>query len=370
MTIKPRISKRYGKQYLLSIRLPNGKQIRQSFSSKADAERVALELSRGDKRTAAGRGFATREDTPFLSDLIEKRLAALTGAEKTRAERVLNELAALLPPAIRVDQLNKALLHRFVEKRFKDKGRTGKPVKPQSIDRELNIICATLNAAELYYPALEQWRPPRMPRPKILDGPRARVWSEHEIKTVLGALLEPRRRLERARAQAARYRVGRISQFCLLTGLRTGEVAKLKKENIDWHSRKLRVKQGKTGNYKTVGPLFEALEILKEFAGRSATEYVFFQGPNIPPKFYRTLREACDRVGVLYGRDVDGGLRLYDARHTATTEGMEAGINPATIKAWMGWSDSAFLTHYGHPTEASREQLGRRLEELAGKKIA
>jgi hypothetical protein len=31
-------------------------------------------------------------------------------------------------------------------------------LKPQSIDRELNIIVAMFNQAENYFPALDQWR--------------------------------------------------------------------------------------------------------------------------------------------------------------------------------------------------------------------
>jgi len=48
---------------------------------------------------------------------------------------------------------------------------------------------------------------------------------------------------------------------------------------------------------------------------------------------------------------------------------MDEHINPATIKKWMGWSDSAFLTHYGHATDKSRAQLGEVLERLAGKVV-
>jgi len=66
-------------------------------------------------------------------------------------------------------------------------------LKPQSIDRELNIIVAMFNQAENYFPALDQWRPPRIPRPKIIDGRRERTWSEHEIKVVLGELFAPKR---------------------------------------------------------------------------------------------------------------------------------------------------------------------------------
>ena len=149
------------------------------------------------------------------------------------------------------------------------------------------------------------------------------------------------------------------------------ELVAIRKTDIDWQAKEVRIEQGKTGNVKTIGPLGPAsMEILKEFCNESETQQVFFQGRNITPKFYRILREACQRAGVLYGRDVPGGLRLYDARHTATTHLLDEGVSPATVKDWMGWSDSAFVLYYGHATRKSRAKAGRSLERLAGKKIA
>lgn len=158
--------------------------------------------------------------------------------------------------------------------------------------------------------------------------------------------------------------------FVLTTGVRTGEMAAIRKQDINWQTRKLRVEQGKTGNVKVLGPLFgPAMDILKEFADKSETEFVFFKGKNVPPKFYKILKRACERAGVLYGRDVRGGLRLYDARHTATTQMLEDGVSPATVREWMGWADSSFVLYYSHATEKSREKAGRSMEKW-GKRIA
>jgi integrase len=165
--------------------------------------------------------------------------------------------------------------------------------------------------------------------------------------------------------------VGRIVQFCLLNGVRTGELAKIRKQDIDWRRRKIRIEQGKTGRVKTIGPMFNsALAILKECCGLSKTDYVFFRGPNIPPKFYKILKRACERAGVRYGRGVEGGLVLYDSRHTATTKMLESGVPPRTVMEWMGWADKTFVLYYSVVTEESREKAGRAMERFAGKKIA
>lgn len=362
--ITPYFSVRYKrKRYRLDITLRNGKRFRRSFDKKSDAEAVYNKLRHDE--TARRYGLPTTMDRVFFSDLIENRLGALSGPERTRAKRVLNGLLALLSPGLCVDEVNKASIQNYVEQRFND------GLKAQSIDRELNIIAATLNSVDLYYPQLEQWRPPRMPRPKIIGGRRERLWSTGEIKAVLGELYAPRREEEQQQSAIARFRVGRIVQFCLLNGVRTGELAKIRKQDIDWHSRKIRIEQGKSGNVKMVGPLFDsALSILREFYQSSETEYVFFRGKNIPPKFYKTLKRACERAGVPYGKNTPGGLVLYDSRHTATTRMLESGVPPRTVMEWMGWADKTFVMYYSVVTERSREKAGRAMEKFAGKQIA
>jgi len=56
------------------------------------------------------------------------------------------------------------------------------------------------NQAENYFPALDQWRPPRIPRPKIIDGRREELGAEHEIKVVLGELFAPKRQDEQVQS--------------------------------------------------------------------------------------------------------------------------------------------------------------------------
>ena len=133
----------------------------------------------------------------------------------------------------------------------------------------------------------------------------------------------------------------------------------------------MRIRQGKTGNYKVIGPLGPtSMEILREFCNQSKTDLVFSRSGNITPKFYTILRGACERAGVPSGRSNPNGLVLHYARHTATAHLLESNVSPKTVQEWMGWSDKAFVLYYSHSTEQSREQAGRSLEKLAGQKTA
>ena len=184
---------------------------------------------------------------------------------------------------------------------------------------------------------------------------------------VLGELFALKREDEQVQAAIARYRVGRKVQFCLLNGVRHSEMNLMPKTGINWEARQVRIRQGKTGNYKVIGPLGPtSMEILREFYDASKTDLVFSRSGNIAPKSYRILREACERAGVPYGRSTRDGLVLHDARHTATTHLLESNVSPKTVQEWMGWSDKAFVLYYSHATKQSREQAGQSLERLAG----
>jgi integrase len=362
--IKQMYSRRHKRKMWRLDAKEHGKRFRKFFFKRSDAEAVAYKLAHDE--TVKRYGLPTSTDRPFLSELTEKRVEVITNKrEQTRARRVLTGLLSVCPEGLCVDEIAKADIQLYVNKRKRE------GLKPQSIDRELNIISAMLNKVDTLYPQLAQWRPPRMPRPKVTGGRRERVWRDHEIKGILGELFAPRREGEQGKAAFARARVGWRVQFCLLSGLRHSEMNLIAKGDVDWKAKTVRIRQGKTGNYKTIGPLGPtAMHILKMFADQSETSLVFSRSGNITPRFYGILREACQRAGVLYGKNTPGGLVLHDARHTATTQMLESGVSPATAREWMGWSESKFVLYYSHASQKQREKAGRSLERLAGKKSA
>ncbi|HKZ80304.1 MAG TPA: hypothetical protein VJ124_18660, partial [Pyrinomonadaceae bacterium] len=185
--IKQVYSRRLKKNvYRLDTRLTHGIRFRRVFLKPSDAEAVAYKI----KHDATTRrfGLSVALDRPMMSELAERYADDIQNSrERQRAKRVLADFCKLLTPGLCVDEVTKADCKRYIDKRMRDE------LKPQSIDRELNIIVAMFNQAENHFPALDQWRPPRIPRPKIIDGRRERTWSEHEIKVVLGELFAPKR---------------------------------------------------------------------------------------------------------------------------------------------------------------------------------
>jgi hypothetical protein len=135
--------------YRLDARPTHGKRLRRFFLRKSDAEAAAYKF----KHDAIMKrfGLAATLDRPLLSDLA-KRFADDIGnpREQKRARRVLAYFCDLLTRNTCVDEVSKADGKRYIDKRMKD------GLKPQSIDRELNIIVAMFNKGDTYFEQLAQ----------------------------------------------------------------------------------------------------------------------------------------------------------------------------------------------------------------------
>ncbi len=367
------------------ITLADDRRKRESgFFTQADALAAIAQIRLAEKEKRYG--FGPGPAPPLLSDLIHSRLPDIKNPnERVRSERVLNDFLKIVEIALRlpsnknlnerervervlheyqkiaeikepkktVEDLTTSDLRLFVAKRVVD------GVQPQSINRELNIISATMHAADTYFPQLAQWKTPKIPRPKVSKKRRERIFTDEERKSLVEYLLAPKMKGERGHQPEGRYRIGRKLQFALSVGLRHGELNRIRKTDINWSQRSLKIVGTKTeyvnNPTRYIRPLTDLeLEILREFCARSKTEFVFTRSGNETPKFYKIFKRACEACGIVYGRDVEGGLVFYDARHDVTTRLLEAGVTPATVQEQMGWANRTMVLYYSHSTPTSR----------------
>ena len=119
--------------------------------------------------------------------------------------------------------------------------RLGDGLSPSSVDRELNIIAATLNSARDFFPELEQWKVPKTPRPKFSRRRRERIITDDEYRRLVEQLFGARKDGEQPQACSARVRVGQIFRFAMLTGMRPKEIYGLKWADIDWDGGRIHV---------------------------------------------------------------------------------------------------------------------------------
>src|SRR4029434_2377387 len=177
------------------------------FETKKLAEEV-LDALRSKEREERF-GLAPLINRPVLADLIEKRIPMISAkAERTRAKRILYTWLSLIDPRIRVDEIKTPTIRAYVERRQAD-GRPPSSINrelatidatlnpagelfaelehgeaqrrlPSSSNRELATIAATLNQAGEIFAELEQWKPPKIPRLKVIKSRRERLLLVHE----------------------------------------------------------------------------------------------------------------------------------------------------------------------------------------------
>lgn len=307
---------------------------------------------------------------PTLGDLIAVRLHAIPqGREHTRAKRVLTTWRDMLPAHLLVAEIEAAHIRLYVARREKD-GQAA-----SSINRELNIIASTLHQVADFFPSLAQWRCPRIPRPKVAQSRRERIITEDESGRLLAYLMRPadeldgKRPQDRANAYHARVRVAQIVRFALLTAARHSEIVGLRWRDIDTERGRILIYQTKTGRYKEIPLIPAIIDLLEERRAVSHHEFIFTEGGNIYPKFYRILREACAALKIPYGKNTPGGLVLHAARHTVTTRLVEAGLDFDTIGQITGHRSKELIAHYAHRTPESMKRAANALQNLANRHL-
>lgn len=334
------------------------------FLTKEHAE-AAVKALREDAKNRK-HGLPGRKESPQLIELFQKKLDSLDpGPERSRAKRVFIAFLALLPEKIKVIDLKTPHLRLYKDKR------TAEGVKNSTIKREMVPIIESLNNADQYFVELENYRPPKKPKLVI---PKTRKTTTIDLPArvrILSYLLGPVKPKERIYQAAARRRVGLFLQFCLLTVSRPGEVAALKKTDVDLHAGIVKLEGTKTENkqYSTrellITPTMRA--ILIERFEIAQGEYLFTKYGKVTGRMRTRLKEACEASGVKYGKYDPDGVIFYTARHTATSVLAHSNkVDTKTAGEFTGHSDETMTLYYTHPNLQTLQIAGEVLEENMG----
>lgn len=340
---------------------------------KANAAELALRVESQDIRLGIKKPVAERPIT--LQELFEKKLENIAERKKKEvSKRVFNYYLALLPPSILVNELTTAHLKMYELARAKDcvrgkRGEKGARVQPQTIDREITPIRATLKEAGEYFPELENWICPRFPRPEFAESRREMVIDEEDEIKILAHFARPRQKNESAEQYRGRLCIGLEFEFAILTSSRRKEVVMLKWTDYVPSQNLLKIKRWKTSKkgaekITNFSPLPQrVLEILKIRRAQSSGDYIFSKDGRDTNGYREALELACGKLGIPYGRFTDGGLTFHDTRHTFVSRLVNAGIDIETVRELSGLSRDMIL-RYAH---SSSEQKRRAVAVLDGK---
>lgn len=162
------------------------------------------------------------------------------------------------------------------------------------------------------------------------------------------------------------YTVGAYVGILAETGLRMEEGLGIKREFFNVRRRKLTLEASK--NYKTREvPLSEyAIELYSKLTVKVGNPFVFIRTSTMeelraPRKEFEAGRAAADVAWA----------GLHDLRHFRATQWLKHGVDPRTVKEWLGHKDLKTTMIYLHFIESHadrkfREAEQRELAELAG----
>jgi Site-specific recombinase XerD len=156
---------------------------------------------------------------------------------------------------------------------------------------------------------------------------------------------------ERLMAQliGRRAHVRLIVVVALDTGMRRGEILRLRKQDVDFYRGNIHVTETKIDEDRDIPMNDTITNELMTHCANLKSDYLFAN-----PK---TGKPIADIKNAFTGACEDAeleDLRFHDMRHTAATRMGEAGVDPFTIAAIMEHKDIKTTSEYTHATIAAK----------------
>lgn len=246
-------------------------------------------------------------------------------------------------------------------------GRLEKGISANTVNRQLSDLRACFNRAKDIWGLITVNPLDKVKPSKIDSSPKVRYLSEDEEAQLLAALDEREEKIRAGRDSGNHWRdIRAYTQLAdlkqrafadhlkpavllsLHTGLRRGELLKLKWENVYLNLKQPMItvvgKTSKTGKTRHVPLNAEALRILRGWKDQPGlkSQYVFTGAEGEPLDDMRTSWE-----GVLQRAHITN-FRWHDLRHTFASKLVMAGVDLNTVRELMGHSDYKMTLRYAH----------------------
>jgi integrase len=238
-------------------------------------------------------------------------------------------------------EIKKSDVERFKRERSESLTKYERKRSPATVNRELAILSAILTLA--VDDELIPGNPCRRVKPFRMDNTRNRYLSKDEEKRLLAALEGE----EWLRA---------VIIMAIHTGMRRGEIFKLKWFDVDFARGVIHVRNTKTGKDRVV-PMSAAVRQMLEQQPKTSG-HVF---PS--PKTGGQLIDIKRRFDLARTVAKISDFRFHDLRHTAATRLADAGVNVIVIAEILGHGDIRTTKRYSH---AMDEAMREAVEKLAG----
>jgi integrase len=313
----------------------NGRRYRASTETHDKHQAQDIE-ARERARILDGRhGIRRQPDITFkqFAEIYLRDHADLHKRSAKRDREILKTLNRFFGAAIlheitphRIEQFKRDRLNG-TWRAFKQK-RSAKPVKPGTVNRELDTLKSILSKAV-------EWK-------YLVDSPARGVkrFRLQNRRTRILSVDEQRRLLEACERQP---KLQALLKLALITGARIGELLTLAWE--DCQDGYLTFWNTKNGKVRRI-PITDAIAAL--LASRPRIHpWVFTNAKTGKP--YTTIRKVFERA-LERANITTGDVTVHTLRHTALSRMIEHGLDDFTVMSISGHSSTRMLERYTHPT--------------------
>ena len=214
-------------------------------------------------------------------------------------------------------------------------------VTPASVNRELACLKHMFTKAVEWGMAREN--PARKVKLFRENNARLRYLTPEEAKRLI---------------DAATPHLKPILIVALNTGMRKGEILKLKWEDIHWKRGVILLTDTKNSQWREVPMNGVLTETLRDMMKRSDSPYVFMSWTGKPFTEVRKSFESASRVAGIED------FRFHDLRHTFASQSVMAGVDLTTVGEILGHKSIAMTMRYSHLSPLHKKQAVEKLEEV------
>ena len=292
--------------------------------------------------------YGTLQSNRTFRELVEKDFLPWARDNKRSWRNDFSRIKPLLAffGSTKLADLGSFMIERYKIKRSKTITMRGTKRSQTSVNRELQLLSRVLSMA--------------------VTNRDLRTNPCFEVRKFKGEFRRKRYLLPDEEARLMQALVGRrahlqlIVTMALHTGMRRGEILRLRKKDLDFHRGEIHVTNTKTDRDRDV-PMTPTLA--RELKTRCATLNSDFLFANPKTKLPVTdIKHAFD------GACEEAGIRefwFHDLRHTAATRMAERGVDPFTIAAIMGHTDIKMTASYTHATASAKRAAVSALERAS-----
>jgi len=148
-----------------------------------------------------------------------------------------------------------------------------------------------------------------------------------------------------------------LIRFALNTGLRTGEIFRLRWSNVDLEKGILTVFATKTQKIREVPINTETRKVLEAWWLAKKNEFVFYNPETGAPfmDLKNGFTRACRRAGI-------SGVTWHTLRHTFASRLVNRGVDIVTVKELLGHSSLSVTMRYAHTNFDSKRAAVEKLD--------